>query len=105
MIVVERINAAGVAAAAGLENLPHLVERVVEAVRLEHGQHDAELLGRERILLADVGFFDEEERLVRREGEAGFGGDGRGRARDGVRGAPALLVPVGPLQLLLLLRR
>ena len=54
-----------------------------------------------RILLADVGFFDEEERLVGGKGEAGFGGDGGGRAGDGVGGAPALLIPVGPLQQLL----
>ena len=33
VVVVERVDAAGVAAAAGLEDLPHLVERVVEAVR------------------------------------------------------------------------
>ena len=57
------------------------------------------------MLLADVVFFDQEERLVGGKGETGLGGDGGGGARDGVGGAPALLVPVGPLQQLLLFAR
>ncbi len=75
VVVVERIDAAGVALAAGLEDLADLVERVVEAAELEDRQDDAEFLGRERMLLADLGFFDDQEALVGWKSEARFGRD------------------------------
>ena len=68
VLVVERIDAARVALAAGLEDLPHHVERIVEAVVLEDREHDAELLRREAdAALPMLVSCDDEERLVRRE--------------------------------------
>ena len=65
--------------AAGLEDLPHHLERLVESVVLEDRQHRAELLGRKRMLLADVPFLDEQERLVAGNREPGVPGDDRRR--------------------------
>src|SRR4029079_7618601 len=54
VIVVVRIDSAGVSLAGGLEDLPHLVERVIETVGLEHGEHRAQLFRGEPVLLADL---------------------------------------------------
>jgi hypothetical protein len=58
------IDAARVALAAGLEDLPHHVERLIEPVVLEDREHGAELFRREAMLCADVLLFDDQERLV-----------------------------------------
>ena len=61
VVVVEGVDAAGVAAAAGFEDAADHVEAVFEAIVTEDGEDDAELFGGEEMLLADLVFLDEEE--------------------------------------------
>ena len=103
VLVVERVDAARVAAAAGLEDLPHLVERVVEAVNLNTTSTTPSFSVENGCCLPMCVSSTMKKRLAGGKGDAGLGGDRRGGSGDGVGGAPALLVPVGLLQLLLLL--
>ena len=56
VVVVERVDAAGVALAADFVDPPHHVERRVEAAVLKIASTGAELLAGERMLLADLLF-------------------------------------------------
>ena len=103
VIVIERIDPARVALAGGVEDLPHHFERLVESAVLEDREDRAEFFRREAVLFADMRFFDEQERFVVRNCKAGARRDDRCGARDGVRCAMALDVPVRSLESLLLL--
>src|SRR5881628_859207 len=73
VVIVERVDAAGVAFTAGLEDLADHAERLVEPVVAEDRQDRAELLRREPMLAADVPFFDDQEGLVLGDAESGPG--------------------------------
>ena len=98
VIVAVGVDAAGMAFTARLEDLPHLVERLIEPVILEDRQDRAELLGRESVLPAYLLLFDNEKRLVVGDREPGKVGDDRCGPRDGVRRAVPAGVPAGLLE-------
>src|SRR5216684_4374537 len=98
VVVIMGIDAARVALAAGLEDLPNLVEGLIEPVVLEDGEHDPKLFRRKPVRLADVLLLDHEEGLVIWDRQTGAPGHDRRRPGNRIGGAMSVGIPVRLLE-------